>query len=284
MVIVITGLILAGKSTLAKQLMEWGYQIITEYTTRPMRPGEVDGKDYHYIDDGLFDEMEESGQFAECFHVRTVHGLWKYGAKKEDLKDGCILVCGPNQMKQVLSSDIGAISVLLDIDRGTAMARAARRGDDLTEVDRRFAADSQVAEELKGVADLVLDARDSTYENAKAIDRFRAVKTGTGYMRSVEGRPVVTAQEMDEGELNFYLSGDDKLTPYLRLKDNGMPKNPVSQIAWLLLSGSGCGFCKVCRPEPCNIKDGEKCTKNIADYIRACVHAEDEERSGTENE
>lgn len=55
---------------------------------------------------------------------------------------------------------------------------------------------------------------------------------------------------MDEYEKNLYLDGDDGLKPYLRLKD------------------SDCGFCKVCRDEPCGIKDGEKCTTNIANYIR----------------
>lgn len=76
---------------------------------------------------------------------------------------------------------------------------------------------------------------------------------------------------MTENDKNFWLDGEDGLKPYLRLKDKGMPKGKVEQIAWLLLNGSGCGFCKVCRDEPCNIKDGEGCTGNIAKYIKETV-------------
>lgn len=76
---------------------------------------------------------------------------------------------------------------------------------------------------------------------------------------------------MTESEKRLWLDGAGGLKPYLRMKDGGMPKGKVEQIAWLLLNGSGCGFCKVCRDEPCNIKDGEKCTDNMAKYIRETV-------------
>lgn len=79
---------------------------------------------------------------------------------------------------------------------------------------------------------------------------------------------------------DFWLDGDDGLNLYLRLKDKGMPRGKVEQIAWLLLNGSGCGFCKTCRDNPCGIKDGEKCTDNIADYIRECVVNENSGVSG----
>ncbi len=81
-------------------------------------------------------------------------------------------------------------------------------------------------------------------------------------------------KEMTESEKKIWLEGDDGLKPYLRLKDKGMPHGKVNQIDWLLLNGSGCGFCKICRDEPCGIKDGEKCTDNIANYIRECVRSE----------
>lgn len=79
---------------------------------------------------------------------------------------------------------------------------------------------------------------------------------------------------MSESEKKMWLDGDDGLKPYLRLKNKGMPNGKIEQIAWLLLCGGLCGFCKVCRDEPCNIKDGESCTDNIANYIRECVRIE----------
>lgn len=80
---------------------------------------------------------------------------------------------------------------------------------------------------------------------------------------------------MSEDEERMWLDGEDGLKPYLRMKGRGMPKGKINQIAWLLLNGSGCGFCKVCREKPCDIKDGERCTDNIATYIRECVGNED---------
>ncbi len=86
--------------------------------------------------------------------------------------------------------------------------------------------------------------------------------------------------QMSESEKEMWLNGEDGLKLYLRMQDKGMPHGKVNQIAWLLLNGSGCGFCKVCRDDPCNIKDGEKCIANIANYIRECVRNEDK----TDNE
>lgn len=82
----ITGNILTGKSTLAKYLTTLGYKLVLEYTTRPMREGEKDGIDYHFIKEDTFDVMEAAGNFAEILHVETKFGLWKYGSKKRGFK------------------------------------------------------------------------------------------------------------------------------------------------------------------------------------------------------
>ena len=276
----ITGNILTGKSTLAKYLTTLGYKLVLEYTTRPMREGEKDGIDYHFIKEATFDVMEAAGNFAEILHVETKFGLWKYGAKKEDLKDNHILVCGPTQLLQLLDSGISCLSylsVLLDMDSNIAMARAIKRGDNLEEFNRRFTKDKPAYDRLKNRVDMILDATNTVEANALAIDRqiSSEKKELSVYKYHIGKETVVTSQPMNEGDLHLYLEGDNGLKPYLRMKDRGMPKDPISQIAWLLLQGGSCGFCKVCRKQPCNIKDGEKCTQNIADYIRECVHVED---------
>ena len=61
------------------------------------------------------------------------------------------------------------------------------------------------------------------------------------------------------------------------------PENKIDCIAWLLLNVFGCKFCKVCRDKPCNIKDGETCTDNIANYIREVVKEEAGYRKQSEN-
>lgn len=57
----------AGKTTLSRMLMEKvdGLQMSVSATTRPMRPGEVEGKDYFFVDQKRFDEMARNGDLLE---------------------------------------------------------------------------------------------------------------------------------------------------------------------------------------------------------------------------
>ena len=61
----------AGKSTIARMLLESddGVALSVSATTRPMRPGEVHGKDYFFVSDKEFDRMVEAGEFLEWAHV-----------------------------------------------------------------------------------------------------------------------------------------------------------------------------------------------------------------------
>src|SRR6476659_893769 len=57
----------AGKTTLARRLIETqpGMEMSVSYTTRERRKGEVDGKDYHFVDHDTFARMRDRGEFLE---------------------------------------------------------------------------------------------------------------------------------------------------------------------------------------------------------------------------
>jgi guanylate kinase len=57
----------AGKTTLAKRLLvaEAGLSLSVSVTTRPMRPGEEDGRDYRFVTARAFSEMVEAGDLLE---------------------------------------------------------------------------------------------------------------------------------------------------------------------------------------------------------------------------
>ncbi|HEX7873479.1 MAG TPA: guanylate kinase [Sphingobium sp.] len=61
----------AGKSTIARKLLEAdpGLEMSVSATTRSIRPGEVDGKDYHFVDLEQFRHMVSEQQFLEWAHV-----------------------------------------------------------------------------------------------------------------------------------------------------------------------------------------------------------------------
>ena len=61
----------AGKSTLAKRLRAWDADILfsVSATTRAPRPGEVDGQDYHFVDEVAFKRMVHDRDMLEHAHV-----------------------------------------------------------------------------------------------------------------------------------------------------------------------------------------------------------------------
>ena len=61
----------AGKTTLSRMLLkaDRGVELSISVTTRPRRRGEVDGRDYHFIDQPRFDAMVKSGKLLEWAEV-----------------------------------------------------------------------------------------------------------------------------------------------------------------------------------------------------------------------
>jgi guanylate kinase len=61
----------AGKSTISRKLLEAdpGLDMSVSATTRPVRPGEVDGRDYHFVTTEDFKSMVAANQFLEWAHV-----------------------------------------------------------------------------------------------------------------------------------------------------------------------------------------------------------------------
>ncbi|MFL6817881.1 MAG: guanylate kinase [Bradyrhizobium sp.] len=57
----------AGKTTLSRLLMDRtpGLKMSVSATTRPARPGETDGRDYHFMDDNRFEQMVKAGELLE---------------------------------------------------------------------------------------------------------------------------------------------------------------------------------------------------------------------------
>jgi guanylate kinase len=61
----------AGKTTLSRKLLDAdpGVELSVSVTTRKQRPGEIDGRDYHFIDAARFEAMIKRGELLEWAHV-----------------------------------------------------------------------------------------------------------------------------------------------------------------------------------------------------------------------
>ena len=75
----------AGKSTISRMPLEADPHITMSVsaTTRPKRPGEVEGRDYHFVDEAEFQRMVADGEFAEWAPVFDYH----YGSPQAPIKD-----------------------------------------------------------------------------------------------------------------------------------------------------------------------------------------------------
>jgi guanylate kinase len=106
----------AGKTTISRLLLERDRNIAmsVSVTTRPKRPGEVQGRDYHFIDPRKFDEMRSRGELLES---AKVFGHY-YGTPLKPVKDAL---------------DAGR-DVLFDIDWQGTQQLAEKARDDLVGV------------------------------------------------------------------------------------------------------------------------------------------------------
>jgi len=109
----------AGKSTIARKLLasEPELSMSVSYTTRPPRPGEVDGKDYHFVSLDTFREMVANHEFLEWAHVFD----HRYGTPKADvfhtLGEGRDILFdidwqGAQQLHQLAGGDVVRVFIL----------------------------------------------------------------------------------------------------------------------------------------------------------------------------
>ncbi|HUP66869.1 MAG TPA: guanylate kinase [Sphingomicrobium sp.] len=109
----------AGKSTISRRLLQDSADLSMSVsaTTRQMRPGEVEARDYHFVDEAAFDRMIEGEQFAEWAYVFD----HRYGSPKEPIKEALkagrdilfdIDWQGTQQLKSAFGNDLVSIFIL----------------------------------------------------------------------------------------------------------------------------------------------------------------------------
>ena len=127
-----------GKSTLAKQLVQQvaDLNFSVSFTTRQARPGEVDGRDYFFVDDATFDAMAALDGFVEWVRVYQK----RYGTGKawiqEKLASGMdiLLDIESQGARQVHKAIPDAVMVfLLPPSSAELSARLRGRGDESEE-------------------------------------------------------------------------------------------------------------------------------------------------------
>jgi guanylate kinase len=151
----------AGKTTLVKLLLERdaSVQPSVSYTTRPPRPGEENGRAYHFVDMATFTVMRERGDFLEWAEV---HGNY-YGTSRRWLEqrlgagqDTLLEIDwqGAQQVRRLFPQAVGVFILppsVVELER-----RLRGRGQDSDEVIRRRVAAALGEMEHVGEFDFVI--------------------------------------------------------------------------------------------------------------------------------
>lgn len=140
--IVLIGASASGKSEIAKMLCtSFHYQKCVTTTTRPKRPKERDGIDYHFVSKEVFQRLQAANAFLEVTEYH--HNL--YGLQKKDaLRHGLVIVDpnGANALLAVLQEE--AFIVLIEADEDVRRKRMLARGEPEAQVEERIALDRTV--------------------------------------------------------------------------------------------------------------------------------------------
>jgi guanylate kinase len=166
----------AGKTTLVRLLIEQeaGVHLSVSFTTRPPRPGELDGRDYHFVDAAGFRAMIARQEFLEWAEV---HGNF-YGTSKkwitERLATGhdVLLEIDWQGAQQVRSAFPGTIGIfILPPSMEELTRRLTGRGTDSADVIARRLAAAQA--EMRHVGEFDYVIINASLE--QALDDLRAV-------------------------------------------------------------------------------------------------------------
>ncbi len=175
----------SGKDTIYKELLK-AYPELKEiilYTTRPIRDGEVDGREYFFTDDKSLDEYEKKGRLIEKRTYNTMYGPWSYATVDDgqvDIKKHSYIGIGTLESYLKIRDYYGrdyVLPIYITIDDRTRLLRAIEREakeekPKYIELCRRYIADEDDFSEDK----LTAAGIKSSYQNIdldKCIEAIR---------------------------------------------------------------------------------------------------------------
>ena len=142
MIYIMTGLSGVGKTSVAKQLSKvTGIPISVRYTTRPMRPGEINGVDYNFVSN--INDKDFIG--VESYLVAN-GDTWKYASKRDEIKDNCIIVCNPKAVEKLKADNVQFVDFEITVNEQERLNRILKRNDNQGEKEilRRDKADKAI--------------------------------------------------------------------------------------------------------------------------------------------
>lgn len=168
MLVILTGKSGCGKDTLQEELIrKENFKKLISTTTRPKREGEIEGREYYFVDKDKFFQLDKEGFFIEHRSYKTLvnnkKDTWYYGLgkqlSKEDINSDMYITIldldGAKAARDYYGKDNCTIAYI-SLDDKIRENRASKRGGyDKSEWDRRLEDDNKVfsEENRRGLVD-----------------------------------------------------------------------------------------------------------------------------------
>ncbi len=146
-----------GKDTIYKFILKenkFKLRKIVPYTTRPIREGEENGREYHFIDEAEVESLAAQDKIIEMRAYNTFHGTWCYltvddGRIRLD-KHNYIIIGTLESYKRTVDyfGQDAVVPIMVEVDNGVRLQRALNRergqeNPKYQEMCRRFLADEE---------------------------------------------------------------------------------------------------------------------------------------------
>ncbi len=178
----------SGKDSIYKQIIQndaLSLRRIVSYTTRPIRTGEEEGREYYFTDKETLDRLAEEDKVIEMRTYHTMRGDWHYFTVDDgqvDLSLHDYAVIGTLESYLMVRNFYGKEHVLpiyIEVDDGIRLMRAVKREmkqnpPHYTEVCRRFLADDEdfSEEHLKNAGITVRFANDDLERTIEEVEAY----------------------------------------------------------------------------------------------------------------
>lgn len=180
----------AGKTSLVAALLQrqpW-LNISVSHTTRPQRPGEVDGVNYHFIDRASFQQRVDAGRFLEYAQVFGNYYGTSCDWVEAQLADGRDVVLeidwqGAAQVRRLLPQAVAIF--ILPPSLETLAERLTGRGSDQSDVIRQrlAGAHAEISHYVEFDYLVVNDVFDEALDELASITRAERLKASRQQQR-----------------------------------------------------------------------------------------------------
>ena len=175
---VLVGKSCSGKSTILHEVLaKLDIPVLLSQTTRPPRNGEIDGKEYKFVDMHTFDSDYKNEDVLEydCYRIDSIKQTWVYYTKKSDLllpTTSQIKIVSPTGLAQLMSNKElkdNIVSIYIHADEKLRQKRYLSRAISADSVNDRFERENKNFEHLFTDYIIINDENTSIHEASNQL-------------------------------------------------------------------------------------------------------------------